>query len=586
MYKEMSSIEIQDNIYEVTDIKSRGKIEELTNQIEGLASGTPLVANSIEEMVNTEKIYVNSSDGNWYYYTGSTWAIGGIYQGQGIENKSVNETSLSDSLFNSIKPNYEIVEDIFQNGYISSQNLTHYLKDNEQYKCLVKDVIPGETYYLEGRFYSDQDTYFCLDINNKVLKSYRPQAYIFSNITINIPKNAVKLYINVMNQHQCRPILLKVKNYSNSNEIKLRDLDEKLKTSLKEVYENITDTLEWKNDTYYTIDTTGSYNGKFKNITADNYKVCVLDVNPFDIYEISGYAQFNRIPSVAFLSKSIEKSQAESTDFPKMYDFKSYLPETIPSGSEFITQKIEIPFWCNKIIINNWRDTTIVKKVVGYDFNNYERNVLTNKIISFFGDSITKGTGNGYVSGWAKIIEENNKNTTCINNGIGGTTIAKREGRTDSVLEKIENADNESDYIIIQGGVNDAWNNVEIGEITTGYNDTYDELSFSGALEKCFRTAQLKWKGKKIGFIVTHKQPGADNHNFKNYMERAREICKKWAIPYIDLFNESCLNPYLDEINNEYFQIQEGQTTGDRCHPNEKGYKVITPKIENWIKSL
>ena len=64
-------------------------------------------------------------------------------------------------------------------------------------------------------------------------------------------------------------------------------------------------------------------------------------------------------------------------------------------------------------------------------------------------------------------------------------------------------------------------------------------------------------------------------------MDLAKEIYKKWQVPFIDLFNESCLNTYLDEINNEYFQIQLGQTAGNRCHPNPKRYKVITLKIES-----
>lgn len=52
----------------------------LQSQITGLASGSPLVASSTSEMTDHSRIYVNTSDGNWYYWDGDSWEIGGVYQ--------------------------------------------------------------------------------------------------------------------------------------------------------------------------------------------------------------------------------------------------------------------------------------------------------------------------------------------------------------------------------------------------------------------------------------------------------------------------------------------------------------------------
>lgn len=52
----------------------------LQAQINGLASGSPLVASSISEMTDTTRVYVNTTDGHWYYYNGSAWTDGGVYQ--------------------------------------------------------------------------------------------------------------------------------------------------------------------------------------------------------------------------------------------------------------------------------------------------------------------------------------------------------------------------------------------------------------------------------------------------------------------------------------------------------------------------
>ena len=39
----------------------------LQSQINGLASGSPLVASSTSGMTDTTRVYVNTTDGKWYY---------------------------------------------------------------------------------------------------------------------------------------------------------------------------------------------------------------------------------------------------------------------------------------------------------------------------------------------------------------------------------------------------------------------------------------------------------------------------------------------------------------------------------------
>ena len=76
------------NTYE-TIAGHNNDIDTLTSQISSLASGSPLVASSTSGMTDTTRIYVNSSDGNWYYYNGSSWVSGGVYQSTGIEENSI-----------------------------------------------------------------------------------------------------------------------------------------------------------------------------------------------------------------------------------------------------------------------------------------------------------------------------------------------------------------------------------------------------------------------------------------------------------------------------------------------------------------
>ena len=68
-------------------------------------------------------------------------------------------------------------------------------------------------------------------------------------------------------------------------------------------------------------------------------------------------------------------------------------------------------------------------------------------------------------------------------------------------------------------------------------------------------------------------------YDFKIIIERAKQICEKWSIPYLDLFNQSGFNYFLDSHVTEF-------SAGDGLHPNGKGYDIISPKIEEWLKTL
>ena len=62
----------------------------LQSQINGLASGSPLVASSTSEMTDKNRVYVNTTDGHWYYWDGSAWTDGGTYQAS-EDSDTVNE---------------------------------------------------------------------------------------------------------------------------------------------------------------------------------------------------------------------------------------------------------------------------------------------------------------------------------------------------------------------------------------------------------------------------------------------------------------------------------------------------------------
>jgi len=52
--------------------------------------GTPLTADSVDNMIDTDKIYIYTgsesgyANGDWYYYDGTNWVSGGVYNSTAV----------------------------------------------------------------------------------------------------------------------------------------------------------------------------------------------------------------------------------------------------------------------------------------------------------------------------------------------------------------------------------------------------------------------------------------------------------------------------------------------------------------------
>ena len=80
------STEITQSLYEqlvnsvtTTTNRLQDRVANVENVIQGLAGGAPIVVSSVSEMIDTEQIYILSTDGMWYYHNGTAWTAGGEY---------------------------------------------------------------------------------------------------------------------------------------------------------------------------------------------------------------------------------------------------------------------------------------------------------------------------------------------------------------------------------------------------------------------------------------------------------------------------------------------------------------------------
>ena len=77
-------------------------LNNINNKVNSVASGAPIPVNSISEMTDTSKSYVLTTDGKWYYYNGSSWVAGGVYQATGLSDNQVKSKNIESLEFEKI----------------------------------------------------------------------------------------------------------------------------------------------------------------------------------------------------------------------------------------------------------------------------------------------------------------------------------------------------------------------------------------------------------------------------------------------------------------------------------------------------
>ena len=578
-------------------------IDDFERRLSSATSGSPLVASSTSGMTNTSRIYVNTSDGKWYYYNGSAWVAGGTYQSTELEDGSVTYNTLDDSLkqdLNSVVSTTEYLP--IADKYIEDNG--HVLDNtNGGFYCYSIPVEPFETYIIDIQFESyrygnNTPLYAFRNETNNLLISKLSKADATNNgtlvnnhfhVEISAPYNAEYLNINTSGNN-LRNYIVKVSKYQTEN-ISKEQLDEKLQTIFEDVYEEVEPTLFVDGGYIEGLSTTQSIAG---------YSIYYYDVNPGEKYSLS-VKQFYNNPYLVYTTNNSTRVETFNGGTYTMNQFMKQEKNTSTGTIDIVDFEFVVPEYCERIYINKMNTSPLfsLKKSTSYlikiddidlEYIKNENNPLNNKKIMFTGDSITAATTSG-VKGYTGIIAENNPPATIYNYGVDGATISVEESQpTKNVVTYIQNMYSEhpdADYIIIQGGVNDFFKLLPLGTFNEHANfngeTPYDTSTFSGALEWVFHYALTHFGGKKIGYIVTQKVNSGPN--FYQFMNRAKEICKKWAIPYVDLYESSDLNFAITQ-QKENYSITTTNPNGDGLHPNLAGYQIITAKIENWLKYI
>lgn len=216
------------------------------------------------------------------------------------------------------------------------------------------------------------------------------------------------------------------------------------------------------------------------------------------------------------------------------------------------------------------------------------------KKIACLGDSITEGVNAGgwqwhrYIDQWCK---NNGIESTVVNLGIGGTSVCTSSYVTDQLqpfVNRLDTIPTDADVVVIFGGTNDWGNNATLGTISdTGISTFYgaykhilEWLAINRPNAKVMTMTPLKryYRGGGSVWVNAQTTPNNKGNLLQDYVRAVKEVSDLYAVPCVDLHNDSGLNPVLETVRTRFI--------GDGLHPTAEGNKKMYPIILDKMRPL
>lgn len=241
-------------------------------------------------------------------------------------------------------------------------------------------------------------------------------------------------------------------------------------------------------------------------------------------------------------------------------------------------------------------------------------NHLFGKSIVFDGDSICEAVTESSTSGTTKYDKPigwayrvgTRFGMKWYNHGQSGGTITAETYSSDGsqarhwvsrYVDTIHSMYPNLDYYVFEGGTNDAdilRNDLsKLGTFSADdFSGNYDDTTFYGAMETIIYKMLNYYPHIKIGYIVAQKMgTNTDSRALRySYFEKAMQICKKWGVPYINLWDDSQLNPMIASHYDSTKTADENKSSGslyvDGQHLTSYGYDAVSSKICDFIMGL
>lgn len=214
---------------------------------------------------------------------------------------------------------------------------------------------------------------------------------------------------------------------------------------------------------------------------------------------------------------------------------------------------------------------------------------LKGKKVLFLGDSITEGAGaSSYDKSYVPVFAELS-GAEAKNYGIGGTRIARQiniDGENfwdrDFVM-RADEMDDDADIVIVFGGTNDYGH----GDAPMGNFESRDVKTFYGAMHCLCLKLLNKYPNADILFMTPlHREnedafvsdAGISKLSLSKYVSAIKEVADYYALPVLDLYSVSGIQPKVDVIKELYMP--------DGLHPSDKGARRIAERLYGFLSAM
>jgi len=218
---------------------------------------------------------------------------------------------------------------------------------------------------------------------------------------------------------------------------------------------------------------------------------------------------------------------------------------------------------------------------------------IKGKRVLFLGDSITQGFGVRNPENRFTDVFERRTGAKVLNYGLGGSRIAKQRVATFPAASKAERDflirvdedinETDVDLVVIFGGSNDFAH----GDAPLGSFSSTDEYTFYGALHSLIAKLYKKLPRARVVFMTPlHRTledypinlQGLGRALLIDYVNAIREVCEFYAVPVLDLYKNSGIQPAVQA--NKMLYMPDG------VHPSDEGAERIAILLEAFLKTI
>jgi lysophospholipase L1-like esterase len=632
---DIPTVGLDDTTTSTSKTWSSSKINTTLSTINASPKGVYATLSALQTAFPTgnTNIYLVTADGKWYYWSGSAWTAGGVYQGTTWQEGIDARTNSLGMVYPNLKARIDDLAGAIQNSVSIIPTFTDIVDGT------IDDITGQDA--TNGRKKRTSGLHSIL--SGRILTITVPTTYYMTIYAYN-SNNVADFAAKVVDSKQGTITYTTAYNYYRFSFVRADSAFFADNTFINE----ITFTLDFTNSEIKTArGAFPSLSDRFNSLSAENtlsnafkyglqlftssMNVAGTWINPSGAFVANASYKYAKIPVVAGETVSITRNDngvksffASNTGaiafidtngnilssvspenyFNGAYNNSSIVTVTIPTNTAYLglTTVLGATWDITSTLIVVYGDTISstllasgeIGKLYNYPLKDTTARALIKNLPAlstsgkkwvYVGDSITENNSYATSHYWSYI--QTDLGFTGINMGASGTGYKRSEDTNVAFYQRIGSIDITADVVTIFGSINDAYYGT-YGTLGTA-NDVFttgQDNTVCACINKTLDTLYSVMPLVKVGLITPlpnfNAYPGLTSIWFENYVNAIVQIGKQRGIPVLDLYHRSLLKPWDATHNSLFYENDNTKNT----HPNANGHKMFYPAIREFLKSL